>query len=155
MDLVRYYSALMLPRLMDFFCDRANLGTFGTYVHGCKPTQQSTRDPNIDPLATSDTARRSWITTLDKLRALDSSTAGTADVIDGWITFGRYHGFKERAERAWFVEHPQPDSATDGRPWEHCGWSDCLCHEQKALHNLRACKRCWKVYYCGEKCQQM
>ena len=35
-----------------------------------------------------------------------------------------------------------------------CGWSKCLCSAYKPAHPLRACKGCWRVAYCGSKCQK-
>lgn len=106
------------------------------------------------PLVHSAAVRRSWITTLRKLRAHRTGHFAS-ETISLWIALGKAHGFSERTETAWLMrgDNAKPSPA-EGMPWEHCGWSGCTCYEQRPLYKLLACTRCWKEYYCGEKCQK-
>ena len=102
--------------------------------------------------------RRNWITTLQALRAYEASTLRD-DVVEAWEIFGGMHGFNGRRELLllWLGRY---NTSTPVRPhpggpaWANCAWSGCMCFDQKPLYRLSACTGCWKVYYCGKKCQK-
>ena len=105
------------------------------------------------PFLSDESTRRTWITTLHKLRAGEPSV--TQSAIEHWLSLGHAHGFKERVETAWLAErdHAQPVPWSP-LPWLHCGWAGCICYEQPPLYRLSPCTGCWKVYYCGKACQK-
>ena len=98
--------------------------------------------------------RRTWLVTLRKLRAVQphKNTAMTTQI---WRKLGAAHGLTERGVAAWMAQgnNAQP-TPVDVPPWERCGWSGCMCYEQKALFRLAACTGCYTEYYCGEACQK-
>ena len=34
-----------------------------------------------------------------------------------------------------------------------CYYENCMCSHKQPLHSLRVCKGCWRVLYCGKRCQ--
>ena len=107
-----------------------------------------------DPLLRSTSARRAWIVTLQKLQRLGAK-ARSKEVISSWLSLGAAHGFNERDETAWLAKSEQRlNSDSRGPPWSFCAWSGCLCHDQKPLYRLSACRGCGRVYYCGRLCQK-
>ena len=106
------------------------------------------------PLTQTPHVRRHWITTLRTLRSRPSGKF-SSEVISIWVSLGKAHGFSERAETAWLARGNNAKATRpDGEPWDHCGWSGCMCYEQRPLYRLLACTGCRKEYYCGEKCQK-
>ena len=105
------------------------------------------------PLIHSSAVRRAWITTLGKLRS-KGDARNANDVISMWITLGRAHGLEETAEAEWLASGAAKTSQQHACPWQQCGWTGCMCHEQQPLHKLSACTGCWETYYCGKKCQK-
>lgn len=35
-----------------------------------------------------------------------------------------------------------------------CDWKDCLCSVYKPAHPMQVCQGCWRVAYCGPRCQK-
>ena len=79
-----------------------------------------------------------------------------SDVVNAWSRLGDAYGFNEREENAWLdrEDNAMVSQPRGALPWRYCGWSECICYEQKALYRLSACKGCWKVYYCCKACQK-
>ena len=103
----------------------------------------------------TDNVRRTWIVTLQKLRMTNQSPR-KKEAIRLWMALGKAYGFDERREAMWLLQGRNSESSRppNALPWTHCGWSGCLCYEQRALFRLTACKGCYRVYYCGESCQK-
>ena len=83
-------------------------------------------------------------------------TGDINDVVKAWLRLGDAYGLDERAEKAWLDRgnNAKPSPPRGAPEEQYCGWTGCLCYEQKALYRLAACKGCWNVYYCGKTCQE-
>ena len=116
--------------------------------------KEAVRTDSLNSFA-SNSVRRAWITTLQKLRARGESANVKANT-RLWLQLGTAYGFNERTETAWFGEgkNALPSRSPGSPPWAHCGWSGCMCYEQKPLYRLTACKGCYRVWYCGKMCQK-
>ena len=71
-----------------------------------------------------------------------------------WMQLGLAHGLSEESETAWLETDEAKQPTSDTCPWAHCGWSGCMCFDQKPLYKLSACKGCERAYYCGKICQK-
>ena len=103
----------------------------------------------------SDEIRRVWITTLQELRQYTGHPV-RPKAVQLWVMLGRLHGFEERLESAWLKQntHPAPKIPKGAAAWSRCAWAGCMCHEQKPLYRLAACKGCLRAYYCSKECQK-
>ena len=71
------------------------------------------------------------------------------NIRDRWAELGRA---LEKYDTKLELDDRDIKSAFLGR--SRCAWSKCLCSIYKPVHALRVCKGCWRVAYCGPKCQK-
>ena len=98
--------------------------------------------------------QRTWIRIFHEL-SRPAEYKNKKAIIDTWKSVGAAHGYSSQGAMDWLAKgdnaKPVPSSAA---PWARCGWSGCMCYEQKVLFRLRACTGCWREFYCGEECQK-
>ena len=149
------WSAILTCTVLTLTYPKATLQTITSSFRSFIDTAPSQTRLGYFQLLRTDGVRRSWITTLQKLRAYERS-ATTSKVIDIWLQLGRGYGFNESAEASWLRRgnHAQASHRPGAHPWEYCAWSECICHEQRPLSRLRGCNGCGAAYYCGPSCQK-
>ena len=101
-------------------------------------------------------ARRTWLHTLDDIRAVPTAVASAQfkqDVVEKWVNFGKAYGLNEIIERRRLAFGEKVTASKLEPPLMACHWSSCLCSEYETAHSMRACKGCSEVLYCSKRCQ--
>lgn len=121
-------------------------------VAGVKVLSSPTAPGNrsTTPRTTSDSAQegikmvgRIWRPTMDAFTGVSLYDQPLGNIKKQWMRLGR----------SLRVTSTEP-VITPPLTWRHCHWSSCVCSFRVLGHPVRACKGCWRVHYCGRKCQK-
>ncbi|KAL4249165.1 hypothetical protein ABKN59_007281 [Abortiporus biennis] len=97
-----------------------------------------------------------WFSTLQELRACNIKPEETycLEILRIYTAFGTDVGASEQTLMEW-QQQQRVDDLRNGQPVDStsCHWKECVCHKTKAFHQMRVCKGCRKVFYCGVRCQ--
>ena len=103
--------------------------------------------------------RRIWHDTHARLLAIRPKNLPQAQVkslvIDKWESYGTAFNAK-KGVNATTLNKPS-ELSDEMRYWKihrRCFWGACAC-SINACHKMRVCTGCWRVLYCGEKCQRL
>ena len=70
-------------------------------------------------------------------------------VLDSWIESGRQLNLQPSLYRT-------GEAQALFRPshWRGCNYGRCVCNDVPPCHKMKVCRGCWRVRYCGVKCQK-
>lgn len=112
--------------------------------------QRTPGAPRTEFTAVMNTLRKCWHHTSQRFRDLKLRRDDPRyPAYEYWRDLGRRIGIRGSTQ-------PQQNESDDPSETEKkkCNWRDCLCSENNPHHPLRVCKGCWRVLYCGSKCQK-
>jgi len=107
------------------------------------------------------TGERIWHNTLNSLLAVETRgdlklSGMKSRALRSWRAYGATFGWKSGV-RAMNTVTPPSDPSDEPRYWKipkHCFSNACACTSRPAAHRIRVCKGCYRVLYCGPKCQK-
>lgn len=105
-----------------------------------------------------------WHDTLKELRAIpikgDRHQQLKKTAVSLWVAHGNALGLEE-GKNVLSIRLPSKiTKENEGKPYwrldRRCFWTACPCAAlMHTAHHVRVCKGCWRVLYCGKKCQAL
>lgn len=105
------------------------------------------------------TSAMAWHYALDLLSSMRPKSTTQARLrtkaLSRWRAYGAIWGLREGVD---VISLEGPSPLSDERPYwniiKRCYYEACPCRATIPCHRMRVCKGCYRVLYCGSRCQR-